>query len=50
MQELGRDVAVAAVEQEARKRYALARRPQPRRAQALGNVHYRQCHDLGTIC
>jgi hypothetical protein len=34
-------VAVAAVEQEARKRNALARRPQPSRAQALGDIHCR---------
>jgi hypothetical protein len=41
MQKLGRDVAVAAVEQEARKCDALPRWPQTRRAQALGDIHCR---------
>jgi hypothetical protein len=41
MPELGRDVAVAAVEQEAGKCNALARWPQPRRAEALGDIHCR---------
>ena len=44
MQDLGRDVAVAAVKQEARKGNALARWPQARRPQALGDIVCLYCH------
>ena len=49
MQDLGRDVAVAAVEQQARKRHALARWPQARRPQALGDIVCLYCHSANNI-
>jgi hypothetical protein len=49
MQDLCRDVAVAAIKQQARKGNALARWPQSRRPQALGDIVCLYCHSSNNI-